>query len=385
MNICFLSKMFPPSVGGAETYAYELSNALGERGHKVDVYTQAVQNTDNTIDTNSNVTVRRLTKARKPLVVFETLYYSFRTRRSVDFSQYDVIHGTIMPASTIALTPGLGMTDVPLVVTSHGTSLGEARSVIPQTPPDYILKYFYHPINIFLDNIAGRVTDRIIAYSYHSRQQLQNSYRFGSDKLVFVPGGVNTNRFYPRTEPHPGIDPDKISLLYVGRLGPRKGIDRALHAVAQVDYPDLEFVIVGSGRLEPRLRELAVNLGISEQVNFAGTVPYFSEELVQLYSAADIFILPSEYEGFGLVLLEAMACGTPVIGTAIGGIPTVIDDEETGFLVPPTVDGVATALSRLVGNPDQRAEMGRTARVQAKDRDWSNIAIQIESVYKNLV
>ena len=127
--------MFPPGVGGSEMYAYELANALGERGHDVDVYTQATDHGGRSVPLGENVTVETVCRARNYLVTFETLYYSLKTRRRVDFEGYDVIHGTLMPASTIALTPRFGF-DTPIVVTSHGTSLGETLSHTPEIPTD---------------------------------------------------------------------------------------------------------------------------------------------------------------------------------------------------------------------------------------------------------
>jgi len=208
------------------TYAYELANALGELGHDVDVYTQSVPGEDNDVSTHPNVSVTRITKAR-PLVVFSTLYFSIACRFQIDFEGYDVIHGTLMPASTIALGPQfLAGLDAPLVLTSHGTSYDEARAVDPQSPPDYLFKYVFHPINVALDAVAGQFADHIIGVSDHTREQLRDLYRFDADDLTTVPPGIDADRFQPTDEVHPAIDTDRESILVLSRLDPRKGSTR---------------------------------------------------------------------------------------------------------------------------------------------------------------
>ncbi|WP_256405745.1 glycosyltransferase family 4 protein [Haloplanus ruber] len=372
--------MYPPRTGGGATYAYELANALGERGHEVDVYTQAVPGEEMAGDIHPNVDVTRITKAR-PLVVFSTLYFSIACRFRIDFEAYDVIHGTLMPASTIAFDPVLLRSlDAPLVLTSHGTSYDEARSVAPQRPVDYVFRYFFHPLNIIMDAVAGRSADRIIAVSDHTREQLRELYRFDEDRLVTIPPGIDTERFRPVEERHSAVDPDRESILVLSRLDPRKGIDTAIRGFAELDRPDAELLIAGTGRLEASLKELAEELGVREDVRFLGFVP--DEELPSLYSSVDLFVLPSEYEGFGIVFIEAMACGTPVIGTDVGGIPTAVNEGETGYLVSRgRIEDLADRMAALLIDPGQYERMSRQARARAEAHDWSEIAIQIEEAY----
>ncbi|TKX47285.1 glycosyltransferase family 1 protein [Halorubrum sp. SD690R] len=372
--------MYPPRTGGGATYAYELANALGELGHEVDVYTQSVPGEDDDVATHPNVTVTRITKAR-PLVVFSTLYFSIACRRRIDFEEYDVIHGTLMPASTIALGPWLlDAVDAPLVLTSHGTSYDEARSVDPQSPPDYLFKYVFHPINVAMDAVAGRFADHIIGVSDHTREQLRDLYRFDADDLTTVPPGIDADRFRPTDEVHPAVDTDRESILVLSRLDPRKGIDKAIRAFARLEREDAELLIAGTGRLEDSLRELAAELGVSDDVRFLGFVE--DEELPSLYSSVDLFVLPSEYEGFGIVFMEAMACETPVIGTDVGGVPTAVDDGETGYLVPK--DGIrelASRMDELLGEPGEYERMAQESRTWAVDHDWTAIAERVSRVY----
>ena len=380
LRVCFITKMYPPRTGGGATYAYELANALGELGHQVDVYTQAVPGEAHTHATHPNVTVTRITKAR-PLVVFSTLYFSIACRLRIDFDEYDVIHGTLMPASTVALGPWfLRSIDAPLVLTSHGTSFDEARSVHPQSPADYLFRYVFHPINVVMDAVSGRFADHIIAVSEHTREQLRDRYRFEESRLTTIPPGIDSDRFRPVADRHPEVDPTHESILVLSRLDPRKGIDHAVRAFARLDRPNAELLIAGTGRLEPVLRELADDLGVGDRVRFLGFVP--DEELPSLYSSVDLFVLPSEYEGFGIVFVEAMACGTPVIGTDVGGIPTAVDDGATGYLVSRgDVQGLADRMAELLADEETYRAMETGARDWAVEHDWTAIAEEVSRVY----
>ncbi|WP_336339248.1 glycosyltransferase family 4 protein [Haloarcula brevis] len=381
MKICILSKMFPPGIGGAETYAYELADGLGQRGHEVDVYTQWVDDPNEEIDIHENVTVHRITKARKKLVTFETLYFSFKARRTIDFSQYDIVHGTLTPASTILVTP-FNDIEPPVVLTGHGTSIGETKSVALETPADYLLKFFFYPMNVVMDYLAGRYADGIISISDHAQEELIRRYGFSEKKVQMIPHGVNTDKFQPQEETHPAVSPEKTTLLYVGRIGPRKGIDLALKSLSEIKDAEIEFLIAGTGRHKDHLEETAESLDVAEQTRFLGYVS--EDELPELYSSADVFVLPSLYEGFGLVLLEAMASGTPVIGTDVGGIPTAVDDGTTGLLVNRNVPSLTTAINRIVQNEDYRKELSQNAIEKAEDTSWDSIVNSVEQMYNSV-
>ncbi|EMA13961.1 glycosyltransferase family 4 protein [Haloarcula marismortui] len=379
LRICLLSKQFPPGVGGAETYAYELANGLGERGHNVNVYTQWVDTPSEEVDVHENVSVYRICGARRKLVAFETLRFSYIARRAIDFEAYDLIHGTMMPPSPIALLPFNDL-EVPLVVTSHGTSVGETKAVALETPADYLLKFFFYPLNVVMDYLVGQQADMVVAISDHAYRELTTTYGLDEDKVAMIPHGVDTEWFYPRDKQHPAVNAEKTTLLYVGRLGARKGLDLALQALANVDNDDVELLIAGTGRHEDSLRELARELDIADRVRFLGYVP--EKELPALYSSSDVFILPSKYEGFGLVLLESMACGTPVIGADAGGIPTAIDTGETGLTPDRSVSQFAAAIEQMVQDDRSRTAMAEAGIQATHKSSWETIAGKVEELYQ---
>jgi glycosyltransferase involved in cell wall biosynthesis len=237
-------------------------------------------------------------------------------------------------------------------------------------------------MNIIMDFLAGQQADRIIAISDHAEEQLIKRYGFDKTKVRMIPHGVNTEKFTPCSQSHPAVNSDRITLLYVGRIGPRKGIDLVLEALNKANNDNIEFLIAGTGRHEQNLKEKSKSLNVESQTEFLGYIP--EDELPELYSSADMFILPSLYEGFGLVLLEAMACGTPVIGTDVGGIPTAIDDKETGIVVDRNVSAITTAIDKIASNKKYRENLSQSAEKNSKNMTWDSVVDKVEQLYENI-
>jgi phosphatidylinositol alpha-1,6-mannosyltransferase len=173
-------------------------------------------------------------------------------------------------------------------------------------------------------------------------------------------------------------------LLTVGRLVPRKGVDTVLRALPRIaaSVPEVQYVVAGTGPDRNRLERLAVRNGVRDRVHFVGYVA--DDVLSSYYSAADLFVMPArealpDVEGFGLVFLEANACGTPAVGARSGGIPDAIVDGETGLLVPPNAPGsLAEATTRILTTPDLADTLGRQGRHRAvNEASWDQIADRI--------
>lgn len=381
MRVCLISKQFDPSGGGSERYAYAISTALAARGHDVDVFALGTPDTVPDTTAHDRLSVTFVGQRRRSLVTFETLYYSLRTRRRVDFDAYDVIHGTLMPASPVALA--VRPPSTPLVVTSHGTSLGEVRSHKLEVATDYLKKLFFHPINVAMDVATAPRAGRIIAISEDSRDELASRYPVSRDSLVRVPHGVDADRFHPDQPPHEATRSDRLTLLHVGRLVSRKHVDLGLRALAALDRDDIELLVAGDGTHRDRLEELAEQLNVAEQVEFLGFVP--EPELPGLYAGSDAFLFLSRYEGFGLTFLEAMASATPVVGTAVGGFPDVVTDDRDAFVVDRDPGDVASAVDRLADSPELLAAASSAARDTAEARTWATVAAETEQVYETAV
>lgn len=382
MRICFLSKMFPPVVGGSGVYAYEITNALAEQGHTVDVFTQSKDTNASSLEIHNNVSIYRLAQSRRYLVTFETLYYSVKARLGIDFDDYDVIHGTLMPASTVALTDRLNF-DTPIVLTSHSFALSEVFAHSPEKPADYLLKYVFHPMNMIMDNVAARSADAIITISEQMEVQLSERYRLHPERITTISHGVDTSRYRPYDDGHPAVSEDHLTLLFVGRLISRKGVDLAIRSLAATGRQDIQLLIAGTGRLENQLKRLSSNLNVSDRVQFLGYVP--DEKLPLLYASADVTLFTSVYEGFGLVLLESLSSGTPVIGPPVGGVPDMIENDVTGYIVERDPDSFATKIEHVADHRETLRRMSTASRSVAEDQSWNQVAKSVGDVYDEVV
>jgi D-inositol-3-phosphate glycosyltransferase len=184
-----------------------------------------------------------------------------------------------------------------------------------------------------------------------------------------------------------GLDPELPVLLFIGRIEPLKGIDVLIRASAQLDGRFQLLVVGGDEKDAERIHELhtlAEEVGILGKIVFADAVPH--EALPRYYNAASICVVPSYYESFGLVALEAMACGVPVIASRVGGLKETVRDGQTGYLVPwRCPEPFAERLDLLLTNEPLRRSLGEEAREVAQRYRWPVIAARVEDVYHELV
>jgi len=243
--------------------------------------------------------------------------------------------------------------------------------------------------------------DCIVAATLAELAQLQWLYKADIHKITIIPPGVDTGHFYPippdEAKQFIGIPPENRMVLFVGRIEPLKGVDTLIRSmsclrVSEKDKPADLVIIGGDPDAAPevmtaemtRLQQLCRELCLDHMVVFLGkrsqdTLPYY-------YSAAEVLVMPSHYESFGMVALEAMACGTPVIASQVGGLAFLVQDGITGYQVPDgDADALCNKLSLLLGNPAQRLQMGIQAADYARGYAWENIATQLIQVYQGLL
>ncbi|HVF13497.1 MAG TPA: glycosyltransferase, partial [Acidimicrobiales bacterium] len=241
-------------------------------------------------------------------------------------------------------------------------------------------------------------SDAILALSHDEGAQLERLYHAVPDRIEIVPPGVDHRLFSPgdpgaKAEARAaiGLDPDDDSplLLFVGRIQPLKGADVAVRTLADLPHAGATLVVVGGpsgpdGDAElRRLHQLVDDLGVRDRVRFVEPRPH--EELTSYYRAADVCLVPSRSESFGLVALEAAACGTPVVAAAVGGLATLVVPGITGFLVEgrDPADYAAFA-SKLLDDPDLAALMGAQAAALARRYRWSITAGRLRRLYADL-
>lgn len=245
--------------------------------------------------------------------------------------------------------------------------------------------------------------DRIVAATLAELAQLQWLYKADVSRIVVIPPGVDTHHFYPISQDEAkefiGVPPCEKMLLFVGRIEPLKGLDVLLEAIAYMrkkgkfkKNPFYLAIIGGEPHVSSdsmsvemaRIQALREQYDLNELVTFLGkqsqdSLPYY-------YSAAEAVIVPSHYESFGMVALEAMACGTPVVASQVGGLAFLIEDNVTGFTVPvDEPEALADRISKLMSDPELRQRMSHQAVLAARDYDWEKITTRLISLYSEVV
>jgi glycosyltransferase involved in cell wall biosynthesis len=235
--------------------------------------------------------------------------------------------------------------------------------------------------------------DIIIGVSHHEIELMHEAIDFDMSRVRYIPNGIDFSKFEKIPSPEPfrkKIGYDGPFVLYVGRLASNKGLQVLVEAAPDVlkANPKIKFVLVGEDegmkeKLEKRLKELKIR----DKFIFTGHLTN-ETEFLSAYAACEVFVLPSEYEAFGIVLLEALACEKPCVAARVGGTPEAIGKEgETGLLVEfGDADGLAEAINDLLGDPKKRRRFGKTGRRYVRDHfTWPAIVTQIEEVYKELL
>ena len=203
-----------------------------------------------------------------------------------------------------------------------------------------------------LERLAFRCADRVVVTTPQLRDYVAGEYGVPPERIAVVPNFVDMERFRPRPE----IAPEAGRVLFVGTFNSAKNLPALIEAIARL--PQAHLVLIGDGPLRAELEAQAAALGA--RVTFAGRM--VNERLPEEIARAEVFVLPSHYEGHPKALIEALACGAAVVGTDVDGIRDVLRHEEIGLLCPPTPEGIAAAIGRLLSDPALRARLGRAAR-----------------------
>ena len=235
--------------------------------------------------------------------------------------------------------------------------------------------------------------DRIVAATEHEQRLLDQVYGVPRDRVEVIPLGVDRERFRPRAQLDArtalGIDPEARVLLAVGRIEPLKGLDILIESLAEMAGRDgLQLLIVGGDeraeREIARLREVAREAGVEALVRFVGPVPH--ERIGAYYNAADVVVVPSFYESFGLVAAEALASGVPVVASRVGGLTSTVADGRNGYLIPWRCPGpFAEKIDLLLANRPLREALGATAARSMERFEWPAVASGLLDLYASLL
>jgi D-inositol-3-phosphate glycosyltransferase len=306
--------------------------------------------------------------------------------------QYDLIHANFWMSALVAAEIKKVL-KIPFVVTFH--ALGRVRRFWQGDADEFPDERF-----VIEDRIVAEA-DHIIAECPQDEEDLLRLYRAKKEKITIVPCGFDATEFWQidktTARKKLGLPLDQPLILQLGRLVPRKGVDtviRAFRRLLQEYHISAKLLIVGGESEEPdplvtpemgRLQAVAAEESIESQVTFVGRRR--REVLKYYYCACDVFVTTPWYEPFGITPLEAMACGTPVIGSNVGGIKFTVKDNETGYLVPPNnPDAIAERIAYLLKNPSVRDRMSHKAIQHANHHfTWKQVATAVSSVYEKVL
>jgi len=310
-----------------------------------------------------------------------------------DSIRYDVLHSHYWLSGAVARELRQRWS-APIVHMFH--TLGEMKNAVAQRPEEREAAQ-----RIDTEAEIVRFADALIAATPVEEEQLVQLYSADATHIHVISPGVDTELFHPipaaHAKEHIGLCEDCCIILFVGRIEPLKGVDNLLRAIARIveREPELrEGLVVPIIGGDPdrirqddemvRLRELREELGIGDVVTFLGAKD--QDTLQYYYSAAEVVVMPSDFESFGMVALEAMACGTPVIASDVGGLAFLVQHGRTGYRVPARDPAaLAAKITRLLTGAALRRRIGQRATCWAESYAWPRIADRIEMLYKELV
>jgi D-inositol-3-phosphate glycosyltransferase len=376
--------------GGLNVYVAEVARRLGERGVAVDVFTRAEDDGPDVVEVGERTRVVAVEAGpREPVVKEElpALLPAFAAALEDRLDEHDLLHSHYWLSGQVALAAA-SRRRLPLVHTMHtmarvkNSALGAAQTGEPDVRERGEAEV-----------VAG--ADVLTANTTDEAEELQRHYAAEPAAIAVVPPGVDLHTFHtcqqPASRGQLGVDPDRQVVLFVGRIQPLKAPDVVIRAVAELVRRDprrrdqLRLIVVGSpsgpqAAWARSLAPLAAELGVADLVELRPHSP--RAELFRWYCASDVVAVPSYNESFGLVALEAQACGRPVVATDVGGLRHAVRDGQTGLLVPGHEPGAwADALAAVLDDAGERGRMGANAAGHASRFSWDNTAAATLEAY----
>jgi D-inositol-3-phosphate glycosyltransferase len=403
-HTCPLATLGGKDTGGMNVYVRDLSRELGKLGVGVDVFTRSqdehVPHVLHELGYGNrivHITSGPEKSMPKHLLAehIDDFVQGIRSFAAAKDIRYDMIHSHYWLSGLAGLALR-GQWKVPLIQMFHTLAVMKDRVARSEDETSSSLR-------LETEKRLLREADRVIAATRAEVAQIQWLYRTDTSNVVVIPPGVDISRFYPipadEARAFIGVPCEHRVILYVGRVEPLKGIDTLIEAAAILRqegvwalYPFC-LTIIGGDPLASRdqiteemgrLKDLCESLGMGDLVLFLGKRD--QDTLQYYYSAAEVVVVPSHYESFGLVALEAMACGTPVVASETGGLAYLIRDGETGFHVPAAdPNALADRLRLTLQDAALRERLGRQAAESASAYAWPRIAEQVVDLYKSVL
>ena len=375
--------------GGLNVYVLELARHLAGLGCEVDVFSRlADASTPEVTQLEDGLRIIHLRAGPEAVLPPEQVYEHLQQFEDelLDFvhtegQRYDLVHSHYWLSGLVGerLKSAWG---VPHVTMFH--TLGEIKNRASLSEHETELR-------IRSEARVLRDVDGVICATQQERDQIEQLYKIGVDKVTIIPLGVDLERFHPADKESArqalGLKDERI-ILFVGRIEPLKGVDILINAAAMLESDvDCTVMIVGGDEASQaqveRLHDLARERGIEHRVAFVGAVDH--DKLPLYYNAADVCVVPSHYESFGLVAVEAMASGVPVVASRVGGLTGTVRDGETGYLIPWLCpEPFAERIELLLDNDSLRRNLGEAAREEVERYRWQNVTGEVLALYRQL-
>jgi glycosyltransferase involved in cell wall biosynthesis len=376
-----LNYEFPPLGGGGGITCEHVATELVKLGHEVDVLTSLGLDTPER-ENRLGVNIRRvkvLGRTKKQTASLISMLTFVRPavsagREMVRERHHDLVHTHFAVPSGPAGVKISRSCGIPLVLSVHGGDLYD--------PSKWTSPHRLWPVGRVVRRVL-READLVIAQSTNTAENARKYHRFDG-RIEIVPLGLPPVEFEEATRDELGLDAADFVLVTVGRLLKRKGLSYLLGAVARIESDRLKVVVCGDGPERASLAALARELGISERILFVGHVS--DERKYQLLSVADVFVMASLHEGFGIVFLEAMSQGLPIISTNVGGQTDFLGNGRNAILVPPErSDELQRAIERYMADQELRRRVASANLSDVKNFEISRIARRHVELYKELL
>ncbi len=387
---CPVGTLGTKDTGGMSVYIVELARELGKLGHTVDAYTRVHDPADPIIvELGDNARLIHI-EAGEMEQIHKLAVYSYlpdfacglEAYRKQNNLEYDIVF------SHYWLSAWIGeylqhWWEVPHVTMFHTLGVVKNSIGIGRTEPE---------LRIATEGELARSSTHIIAPTEREKAELINQYGVTPERIGVVPCGVNPELFKPinrdEARRETGFDNGKI-ILYVGRIDPLKGIANLIKAIPMLeDNRDIKLAIIGGGESSreetAHLRTLAQELGVGDRIIFTG--PVKQDRMPYYYSAADVCVIPSFYESFGLVALESLSCGTPIVANDVGDLRNIVREGETGYVIDSNTSSLlAEKIDLLLNKPSDEKTPPEVIRESVMGFAWVNIAMALADEFKRVL
>ena len=386
MNIGTLTWEYPPRVvGGIARHCEGLAKALVKLNNQVHLFTLDFPGTPNYEEIDGVKIYRASTELGHPnFLTWVLMFNHFLSKRMADVTgkvNFDLmhVHDWLAAFSGISFKHYLKK---PMVLTVHSTEIGRAQGL-------------HSPDSFAINGIEWWATyesNRVIVCSHSMKDEICNHFNIPAEKVDVIPNAIDATKYHSSSDrglvrQRFGVGWGEKLVLCVGRLVPQKGIEYFIRAIPKIAqrFPEAKYIIVGEGWSRDILEAEARASGYAHKIKFTGFAS--DQDVINLMSSADVLVVPSIYEPFGIVALEGMATGVPVVASQVDGLAEIIDHERTGiFVFPRSPESIAWGIGRVLSDYDHAKWMVENAKEKLhKAYSWEAVAMKTVEVYKKVV